>query len=193
MMRVVQSSTGILATLLLVGLASAAQGQVAERRVTLEARGGFNVPTFDISDAVDGGPSFGVGAGFQVATRVWLLGDVDLGFHSGAEQPGGATGPDVNVYHYMGKVGYAVVPESQASPWSVIVNAGAGAMTFDVDGGASNTYPAINVGAKIAYRLGSRVSLLLSPQGDIAFSDEDEVGTSNSWVWPFTAGLRVGL
>ena len=27
----------------------------AARRFTLEARGGFNVPTFDISDAVDGG------------------------------------------------------------------------------------------------------------------------------------------
>jgi hypothetical protein len=37
------------------------------------------------------------------------------------------------------------------------------------------------------------VSFLLSPQGDIAFTDEDEVGTGNSWVWPFTAGLRIGL
>ncbi len=192
-MRVMQSCTGIFAALLVAGLASSAEGQAAERRVTLEARGGFNVPTFDISDAVDGGPSLGVGAGFQLAPRVWLLGDVDLGFHSGAELPGGATGPDVNVYHYMGKVGYAVVPESQASPWSVIVNAGAGAMTFDVDGGTSSTYPAINVGAKIGYRLSPRLSLVLSPQGDIAFSDEADVGTSNSWVWPFTAGLRIGL
>ena len=40
----------------------------------------------------------------------------------------------------------------------MIVNAGAGALTFDVDGAGSNTYPAINVGAEIAYRLGSRVS-----------------------------------
>jgi len=37
------------------------------------------------------------------------------------------------------------------------------------------------------------LSLVLSPQGDIAFSDEGDVGTTNSWVWPFTAGLRVGL
>ncbi len=181
-----------LAALLVLGAAATAQAQEAPRRFTLEARGGFNVPTFDISDAVDGGPSVGVGLGYQVSPTLWLLGDADLGFHSGADLAGGLEGPDVKVYHYIAKVGYAVVPEGQG-PWSVILNAGGGAMTFDVDGGASNTYPAINVGAKIAYRLSPRVSLLLSPQGDIAFTDEDEVGTTNSWVWPFTAGFRVGL
>jgi hypothetical protein len=179
------------AALLLAGVASRAAAQEAPHRFTLEARGGFNVPTFDISDAVDGGPSAGVGLGYRVSPTLWLLGDLDLGFHSGAEL-GGVEGPDVKVYHYIAKVGYALVPEG-ASPWSVIVNAGGGAMTFDVDGGSSNTYPAINVGAKILYRVSPRVSLLLSPQGDIAFTDEDEVGTSNSWVWPFTAGFRIGL
>jgi hypothetical protein len=38
-----------------------------------------------------------------------------------------------------------------------------------------------------------RLSLLLSPQGDIAFTKDAEVGTSNAWVWPFTAGVRLGL
>ena len=70
---------------------------------------------------------------------------------------GGVQGPDVKVYHYIAKLGYAAGAR-RASHWSVIVNAGAGAMTFDVDGGGSNTYPAINVGAKIAYRLSPRVS-----------------------------------
>jgi hypothetical protein len=179
------------AALLVALAATAADAQETPRRFTFEGRGGINVPTFDIADAVDAGPSVGVGLGYQLSPKLWALGDVDLGFHSSADVAG-VEGPDVKVYHYIAKLGYAVVPEG-ASKWSVIVNAGAGAMTFDVDGGTSNTYPAINVGAKIAYRLGSRVSLLLSPQGDIAFTDEDEVGTSNSWVWPFTAGLRVGL
>ena len=161
--------------------------------MTIEARGGLNVPTFDISDAVDAGPSFGVGAAVQLRPRLYLLGDIDLGFHSGASLAGGPTTPDVKVYHYMAKLGYQLLAESGNSPWSVIVNAGAGAMTFDVDGGGSNTYPAINVGAKVGYRLGPRVSLLLSPQGDIAFSKEDELGTSNAWVWPFTAGIRLAL
>jgi Outer membrane protein beta-barrel domain len=179
------------AALLLFAATTSAEAQETQRRFTLEGRGGFNVPTFDISDAVDGGPSVGLGLGYQLSPRVWVLGDLDLGFHSGADV-GTAEGPDVKVYHYIGKLGYAIVPEG-ASDWSVILNAGAGAMTFDVDGGTSNSYPAINVGAKIAYRLSPRVSLLLSPQGDIAFTDEDEVGTTNSWVWPFTAGFRIGL
>ena len=184
--------TVLMSGLMLLGLASAAQAQTANRRVTLEARGGLNVPTFDVSDAVDAGPSLGLGAALQFAPKLWLMGDVDLGFHSGADLPGGGEGPDVKVYHYIAKLGYELVSEGQ-SPWSVIVNAGAGALTFDVDGASSNTYPAINVGAKIGYRLTPRVQFLLSPQGDIAFTDDAEVGTSNAWVWPFTAGVRIGL
>jgi hypothetical protein len=150
------------------------------------------MPTFDISDAVDAGPSVGLGAGVQLAPKLWLMGDVDLGFHSGAELAGGGQAPDVKVYHYVAKLGYELLSAGQ-SPWSVIVNAGAGALTFDADNAGSNTYPAINVGAKIGYRLSPRVSLVLSPQGDIAFTDDKEVGTNNSWVWPFTAGARIGL
>lgn len=182
----------LLSGLICLGIASTVQAQSAEGRVSIEARGGFNVPTFDISDAVDAGPSFGLGAAMQFAPRLWLMGDVDLGFHSGADLAGAGEAPDVKVYHYVAKLGYELLSEGQ-SPWSLIVNAGAGALTFDADGAGSNTYPAINVGAKIGYRLGPRVQLLLSPQGDIAFTDDEDVGTSNAWVWPFTAGVRIGL
>jgi hypothetical protein len=190
--RVLPSITLLAAGVTLLTIPSPAQAQAEGRRVTIEARAGLNVPTFDISDAVDAGPSFGIGAAVQLRPRVYLLGDFDLGFHSGAGLPGGTSAPDVKVYHYMAKVGYQLLAEG-SSPWSVIVNAGAGAMTFDVDGAGSNTYPAINVGAKIGYRVSPRVSLLLSPQGDIAFTKDAEVGTTNAWVWPFTAGVRVGL
>jgi hypothetical protein len=191
-MRSTLRGTVLISGLLLLGIASTAQAQWAERRVSIEARGGLNLPTFDISDAVDAGPSIGLGAAVQFAPKLWLMGDVDLGFHSGADLAGGGEAPDVKVYHYIAKLGYELLSEGQ-SPWSVIVNAGAGALTFDADGPGSNTYPAINVGAKIGYRLSPRVHLLLSPQGDIAFTDDQDVGTTNAWVWPFTAGLRIGL
>jgi hypothetical protein len=180
------------ASVALLTIPSAARAQAETGRVTIEARGGLNVPTFDISDAVDAGPSVGIGAALQIRPRVYLLGDVDLGFHLGADLPGGASAPDVKVYHYMAKVGYELLAAG-SSPWSLIVNAGAGAMTFDADGAGSNTYPAINVGAKIGYRVSPRASLLLSPQGDIAFTKDAELGTSNAWVWPFTAGIRLAL
>jgi len=191
-MRSFRSGTLFISGLMLLVVASTAQAQAAERRASLEVRGGLNVPTFDITDAAKAGPSVGVGAAVRVAPKLWLMGDVDLGFHPGADLVGAASGPDVKVYHYIGKLGYELISEAQ-SPWSVIVNAGAGAMTFDIDGAASHTYPAINVGAKIGYRVSPRVQLLLSPQGDIAFTKDAEVGTSNAWVWPFTVGLRIGL
>jgi len=187
-----QFAACILAGATLLANPPAARAQDAAPRATLEARAGLNVPTFDISDAVDAGPSFGVGAAVQVRPRLYLLGDVDLGFHSGANLAGGLEAPDVKVYHYMAKLGYELLSPG-SSPWSVIVNAGAGALTFDPDGASSKTYPAINVGAKIGYRLSPRVSLLLSPQGDIAFTKDDELGTDNAWVWPFTAGVRLAL
>lgn len=191
-MTLLQFAACILAGATLLANPPAAGAQDAAPRATLEARAGLNVPTFDISDAVDAGPSFGVGAAVQVRPRLYLLGDVDLGFHSGANLAGGLEAPDVKVYHYMAKLGYELLSPG-SSPWSVIVNAGAGALTFDPDGASSKTYPAINVGAKIGYRLSPRVSLLLSPQGDIAFTKDDELGTDNAWVWPFTAGVRLAL
>lgn len=169
---------------------AAAQSSSAEEPgFSVEVRGGVNVPTFDIADVAEAGPSVGLGVGVALSERVWLLADGDLGFHGGE-----AGGPDVNVYHYIGKVGYDVVAPG-TSRWSFMVNAGAGAMSFDPDapGADTNTYFAINVGAKIGYALTGQVDLLLSPQGDIAFTDEDELTTDNAWVWPFTAGVRVRL
>jgi len=164
----------------------------AEAQVALELRGGLNVPTFKIADAAKAGPSFGAGLNFKLADRVWLIGDADFGFHSGADLPAGGSGPSVDVYHYMGKLGYQVYGSSNGKV-SLILNAGAGAMTFKVDGGSSFTYPAINVGAKLIFGLGGKVSFVVSPQGDISFSKKAELGTSNSWVWPFAAGLRINF
>lgn len=169
------------AALILTVAASSLQAQVA-----LEVRGGLNVPTFDIADAVKAGPSFGAGLNYQVSDRVWLIADVDFGTHE-SKAAGGA---DVDVAHYIGKIGYRV--NGADGKLAIVLNAGAGAMTFDV-GAESFTYPAINVGAKFIYTLGSRASLVLSPQGDIAFGKEEEIGTSNAWVWPVAAGFRINF
>jgi hypothetical protein len=67
-------------------------------------------------------------------------------------------------------------------------------VTFDVQGASrSLTYFAINAGAKLAYNFGPSLALVISPQGDIAFSDDAELTTTNAWVWPVTAGLRVSF
>jgi hypothetical protein len=152
-------------------------------RLALELRGGANVPTFGIADVAKTGPSFGGGLDLAVGSRYHLLAEGDFGFHDGV------AGPNVNVFHFVGKAGVDLL--NGETPWSLMLNAGAGVLRFAVDGGSSYVYPAINVGAKIGYRLSDRLSVVLSPQGDIAFSKTADVGTSNSWVWPFAAGLRL--
>jgi hypothetical protein len=159
-------------------------------RAMVELRGGLNVPTFDIADAAKAGGSVGAGAAYKLSHRFWLTAAVDVGFHEGANLPGGAQGPGVNVYHYiMGLAWDSYRPDN--SPWSVMLNVGAGAMTFDLDGGTTKTYPAINVGAKIGYDVSPAITVFLSPQGDIAFTDRDVLGTDDAWVWPFSAGVRI--
>ncbi|MDJ0766910.1 MAG: hypothetical protein QNJ97_28305 [Myxococcota bacterium] len=174
--------------MLMVALAVISTTGVAaqETKFYVEGRGGFAVPTFNITDAADPGPAFGVGFGANVAPSIWVIADADFGFHPNAT----TGGPDINVYHFMGKFGYDVLGSSE-SPWSVILTAGGGALHFDIDGIASFTYPAINAGAKIGYAATENVTLFLNPQGDIAFSDEAEVGTTNSCVWPFSAGVAI--
>ena len=48
-----------------------------------------------------------------------------------------------------------------------------------------------NAGAKLGIKLTDSVQFLISPQGDIAFSDEAVLGTDNSWVWPLGLGFRI--
>lgn len=147
------------------------------------------MPTFEIADAAETGPGFGIGIAVPVGSRLFLMGDADFGFHEG-----GSDGPDVNVYHYIGKLGIELL-DREATRWSVILNGGAGAMSFDVaaPGFGTETYVAINVGAKVGYEVSERLTLFLSPQGDIAFTDEAVLGTDAAWVWPFTAGVRIEL
>ena len=159
--------------------------------VEIDLRGGLYMPTFDIADAADPGFGFGAGIGIPVGQRLTVRGNADFGFHPGAEVSPGTDGPDVDVFHYVVGVGYLLTPPE--SPFYASVNLGAGALNFAVDapGDPGFTYFAINAGGEVGYRLNESVSMFLSPQGDIAFSDEEEVGTGDSWVWPITAGIEI--
>lgn len=178
----------VLMTALVAGFGLSASPAVAQ--VALEARGGLMVPTFDITDAAKAGPGFGASLYLKAADRIWLMGEADFGMHPGADLPSGGSGADVDVSHFMAKLGYQLTSGGSGG-MTVVLNAGAGAMRFAIDGGPSFTYPAINVGAKFIYSLSGNTSFVVSPQGDIAFTKKAELGTSTAWVWPFTAGFRV--
>jgi hypothetical protein len=161
--------------------AAAAQDS-SERPLSLELRGIAMVPTFDIADAADVGPGFGAGIGYRLSPAVTVMADFDMAVH-----PTPTPDFDINTLHYVGKVGYDVYVRDRIT---VTLNLGAGVVQFAGDLPESKSYFAINAGAKVGVALSEAVELLISPQGDIAFTKEDDLGTSNAWVWPIGAGVR---
>jgi len=156
-------------------------------RAFVEVLGGGAVPTFDIADVAKTGGALGAAVGYQLNRRWVLMGEFSYGMHKDQA----TSSVDIGTLHYMAKIGYSLTGPKE-SGWEAIVNLGVGVVTFDVDGASEAlTYPAINAGAKIAYHLSRSLALVLSPQGDIAFTDESELTTTNAWVWPFTVGLRA--
>ena len=157
-------------------------------RFFLEGLAGAVVPTFGIADVATTGGAFGAAVGYRLSPRWVLLAEYDYGMHKDQA----TETVDIKTTHLMGKVGYVVKPGGPKG-WEVILNLGAGMVDFDVDGADSFSYFGINAGAKIAYNFSRSIALVLSPQGDIAFSKESELSTSAAWVWPVTAGFRVSF
>jgi hypothetical protein len=165
------------------------------------------VPTGSIADkdnAVLGagatsGFGWGFGLGYGLGERFSLRGNFDRTAHK-AELSSGSQVADVDVNHYIAGLGYQLT--TPGNPFYVSLNLGAGAMSFEVtplaDGGGdtsseTESYFAINAGAEIGYWVSDRVAIFASPQGDIAFTDEDIWGSSTGFVWPFTGGIKVKL
>lgn len=174
-------------TLALSAAPLAAQRANPTPRLFVEATGGGVVPTFDIADVAKTGGAFGAALGYQLNHRWVLIGEFSYGMHK--DQATGSA--EINTLHYMGKIGYSLTGPRETG-LEALVNLGVGAVSFDVQGSPGTyTYPAINAGAKIAYHLTRSFAVVLSPQGDIAFSKKSELTTTNAWVWPFTVGLRL--
>jgi hypothetical protein len=162
---------------------NAAAQSAADSPFNFELRATGMLPTFDISDTADFGYGGGLGLGYRLNDSFRLMADVDMAKHGTA-----TSGVDINTYHYMAKAGLDVYETDSVI---LTLNLGAGAVTFGGDLPSSETYFAINAGAKLGIKLSPTFQLLVSPQGDIAFSDADFVSTDNSWVWPLGIGFRV--
>jgi len=151
----------------------------------VEALGGAVVPTFDIAHSAKTGAMLGAAVGYALNPRWVLMGEFDYGDHAAKA----TSAVRIHTLHYMGKVGYSLTGPRERG-WEALVNLGAGAVAFDV-AGTTKTYPAINAGAKIAYNFSRNLAFVISPQGDIAFTKKADLNTTNAWVWPVSAGLRI--
>lgn len=178
-----------LAALSSLALSAPLNAQQPAPRFFIEGLGGAVAPTFDIADVAKTGGAFGAAVGYRLDPRWVMMGEFDYGMHKDK-----ATGnADINTAHYMAKIGYSPTVWREGA-WDVLVNLGVGAVSFDIEGAPKTyTYFAINAGAKLAYNVNRSFALVVSPQGDIAFSKKSELTTTNAWVWPVTAGLRVNF
>ena len=204
-----QAGTAAMAALLVFGMVGTAG---AQQGISVEARGGIAIPTSDLSDLADSGPSFGVGINFPLNNRLSLRVDGDVDLLSGNDASGtGPEGPDINLYHYGAGLEYALV-EQGASRWGIDINVGAGATTFDADDfdvmgttvDFSETYFTANGGLTLNYRVSPSVNVFLGGQAFIMFADEDDTavfaainsdidpaGFDNVVTIPVTAGFQV--
>ena len=174
-------------TCLTVSAMSAQYSPTDTPKFFVEGLAGAVVPTFDISNTVKVGSMFGGTVGYSLNDRWTLMGEFDYGNHK--DKASGLT--TIKTLHYIGKLGYSLTGPRETG-WEALVNLGAGAVSFDVDGAPSTkTYFAINAGAKITYNFSRSIALVISPQGDIAFTKKAELNTTNAWVWPVSAGLRI--
>ncbi|MEN8145495.1 MAG: outer membrane beta-barrel protein [Gemmatimonadota bacterium] len=186
----------------------------AQQSLSLEGRGGIAVPTGDLADLLDVGPSFGAGLSYQLSPRVSLRLDGDVDILSGVDADGsGPEAPDANIYHYNLGLELKLL-DSEASPWHLAANVGAGASTLDFDDFAvlgtpvdfNETYFTANGGLKVAYNVARNVDVFVGAQAFLMFTDEadtavfsllrsdlDPAGFDNAWTIPITAGLRIGI
>jgi hypothetical protein len=151
----------------------------------VEALGGAVVPTFDIATTAKTGAMVGAAVGYVVNRRWVLMGEFDYADHAAKA----TSAVRIHTIHYIAKVGYSLTGPRERG-WEALVNLGAGAVGFDV-AGTTKTYLAINAGAKITYNVSRNLGIVISPQGDIAFSKKADLNTTNAWVWPVSVGLRV--
>lgn len=206
-----QAGTYAMAALLVFGMVASAD---AQQGVTVEARGGIAIPTSDLSDLADSGPSFGVGVSFPLNNRLRLRVDGDVDLLSGNDASGtNPEGPDINLYHYGAGLEYALV-QPGASRWGIDINVGAGATTFDADDfdvmgtpvDFSETYFTVNSGLTLGYQVSQGVSVFVGGQAFIMFADEndtaifsainselDPTGFGNVVTIPVTAGFKIAL
>lgn len=205
--------TAVLAAALLA-LPAAAQGQ----SVSVDARGGITVPTSDLSDFADPGPSVGVGLRVRAHRLVSVRVGGDLDVLRGKEVQGGAVTetPDMEMWRYGGGLEFHV-PTPGTLELTVTSFAGGVAVNTDVFqdvvfdpvtdepvGDFSETYFMASGGLRIEYALLPGVRAFADGRYQADFMDEEDTRIFTEMVpgtepleevysIPLTAGLRISF
>ena len=147
------------------------------------------IPSGDLSDVADVGPSVGIGFGYRLTDRLTVRLDGDADILSGLDASGsGPEGPDVTIYHYGAGLQYALL-DTTSQRWTIDLQLGVGASTFDVDEFSlsgetvdfDETYFTANGGAQIGYDVTPSVSVFGRGQAYLVFTDEDDTAAFSAF------------
>jgi hypothetical protein len=184
------------------------------RPLDVDVRVGAAVPAADLTDYADVGVNFGAGAAWHLTDRVALRVDGDVNALPGRSDVATAGAvPDLRLWHVGGGLQFDLARMRTTSPWSLEANVGAGAATLDTDPfqdgpngevDLTQTYPDVNAGLELGYRVSEHVTAAVGGQGLIAFTDDEELSplfarnpaampADNAVVFPVTATLSVDL
>jgi len=150
----------------------------AQSDIEVELRGGVASAVESLNHYADPGGALGAGIGTRVHDRVSLWADGDLEIMS-EDLAGSVVLPSIYLWHYHAGVEVRLV-EPGASPWHVRLKGGAGGTTIDTErffeGGDDflHTYPSIGGALSVGYRYSDRISLGVTGQVFVAFTDEEE-------------------
>lgn len=188
---------------------------------SLDARGGISLPLGDLGDVADPGPSVGAGWAYFLNPNFALRLDGNLDFWGGrdaGEQSSDAASPSPDILRFSYFGGFeAHLTDPTADGAQFALNLGAGGVTFNSDefvvenfdatipgpsqgattrGTFSDTYFALQGGARLGINLSEVVALFLSGQAHWMFLDEEDsapLAAFYAGADPFDSGFAIPI
>ena len=188
--------------------------------VSVDARGGVEIPVSDMADVADFGSTMGASVRYRVHPRVDVRVDGELGLLSGLDEGGAAT-PDVELWRAMGGANVRIL--GAASPVDISAHVLGGLTSYNTEifpqvvfdpgtgeavGDFAETYPTVAGGLEAAYPVFSSIDLsgdlFVRGSWTMMFTDDAETdifseirpgagGFDQATTVPVTLGLKLGF
>jgi len=190
--------------LAVVGLLLAGSTAARAQGTGFDAGVGIAIPTAELADTWQVGPSFGLGVAAAVSDRVRLRVDGELADNAGSTFENGRSAPDLTTFRYTGGVELRFTRE-RVPDWYTVLGVGAGGAsvstdmfpltddeTGDFDATYFTAYGSLRVGYRVSRHVGfslrTRLYLTAMDETDsqdfVVLSDGEVDGFSTQWTVP---------
>lgn len=203
-----------LALMVLAGVRPLAAQDYEKGQASIDPRAGVAFPFGDLAETHKVGFDGGLGLAYKVHPHIAVRGDFDfISLNGRNPQFGVVLAPTLTVVHYHAGLEFDFgPPEYQDFPLTFRWNLGAGGTSMSaqqdfpdgVDVDFSGTYPSVNSGIKIGYRITPELDLFVGGQIFWTFTNnEGEIAElvkragiepyGNAWTAPVTFGVKYSF